>query len=107
MRKWVRMGQWPAIIEAQAKSGQGVNEFCEANDICRTSFFKWRRQLKKPAEPSGFKRLVVASPRAEIELREQEDLTGLRILVPNGYKVEANGCGMEDLRRALEMVGRL
>lgn len=42
-----RIKQWIPIFEEQARSGLGKEEWCEANGISRTSFYKWQREIRR------------------------------------------------------------
>lgn len=41
-----RMKQWISILEEQARSGLGKEEWCDANGISRNSFYKWQRKIR-------------------------------------------------------------
>ncbi|MHB9057105.1 MAG: IS66 family insertion sequence element accessory protein TnpA [Paludibacteraceae bacterium] len=43
----LRLKQWIPIFEEQAKSGLNKQEWCRQNDVKRTAFFKWQRELQK------------------------------------------------------------
>lgn len=43
----LRLKQWISIFEEQAKSGLNKQDWCEQNNIKRTAFFKWQRELQK------------------------------------------------------------
>ena len=46
-RKWQRrtLGQWKALLERQAASGQSIEAFCREESITTASFYRWRKQL--------------------------------------------------------------
>ena len=46
-RKWQRrtQGQWKALLERQATSGQSIEAFCREELITTASFYRWRKQL--------------------------------------------------------------
>jgi transposase-like protein len=50
-RKWKRrtQGQWKALLERQAASGQSIEAFCRGQSITTASFYRWRKQLSEPA----------------------------------------------------------
>ncbi len=50
-RKWQRRtaGQWKALLERQAVSGQSIEAFCREESITTASFYRWRKQLPKTA----------------------------------------------------------
>jgi len=39
--------QWREVLAAQESSGKSQEEYCRAAGISKTTFWKWRRQLKK------------------------------------------------------------
>lgn len=43
----LRMQKWISVIEEQAKSGMGKDEWCALHGINRTTFFRWQRQVRK------------------------------------------------------------
>ena len=50
-RKWQRRteGQWKALLERQAASGQSIEAFCRGESITTASFYRWRKQLSERA----------------------------------------------------------
>lgn len=80
--KYKHLGEaaWRGHIETQAHSGESVREYCEKNDLCASSFRRWRKELSPADEGAGFIRL---------ELQEDGLGMGLIITTPNGYRVEA------------------
>ena len=50
-RKWQRrtQGQWKALLERQAASGQSIEAFCRGESITTASFYRWRKQLSETA----------------------------------------------------------
>jgi hypothetical protein len=48
-RKWQRrtQGQWKALLERQAASGQSIEAFCRSESITTASFYRWRKQLSE------------------------------------------------------------
>jgi hypothetical protein len=43
----LRLKQWMPIFEEQAKSGLNKQDWCRQNEVKRTAFFKWQRELRK------------------------------------------------------------
>ena len=43
--------QWRAIIEGQRESGLTIEQYCTANAISRSGFWKWRKQLGSVKAP--------------------------------------------------------
>lgn len=43
----LRLKHWIPIFEEQAKSGLNKQEWCKQNNVKRTAFFKWQRELQK------------------------------------------------------------
>ncbi len=48
-KKWQRRteGQWKALLERQAASGQSIEAFCRGESITTASFYRWRKQLSE------------------------------------------------------------
>lgn len=76
--------QWIAIFEAQRASGLSVEAFCSANNISRSAYWKWSKQLgatkkavadKTSAPPAFIPIPIRATPTCKLEL----DLGTLRI----------------------------
>lgn len=75
--------QWIAIFEAQRASGLSVDAFCSANNISRSAYWKWSKQLgatkkavaAKTSAPTFIPIPIAATPTCKLEL----DLGTLRI----------------------------
>jgi len=42
----LRIQQWIPLLEAQAKSGMTKQDWCTANGIERSSFYRWQRECR-------------------------------------------------------------
>ena len=103
MSKRMTADRWPGIIAAQEKSGEKISEYCKRKNICRPSFFHWRKRLKETSSQSGFKRIDTnISP-----VVMPQGLGNIRIWTPNGYQIESNECKAEELKRVLEVVSQI
>jgi hypothetical protein len=68
--------QWIAIIEAQRASGLSIEAFCIANDISRSGFWRWSKELGgtegtgavNPIEPRFLPIPIKAVPSCGLEL---------------------------------------
>lgn len=58
-----RIKKWAPMLEEQARSGLNKDDWCKANGISRTAFFKWQREtrsymlannLKMPSISNGY-----------------------------------------------------
>ena len=72
---------WREIVAGHPVSGQTIRAFCKARQVTEASFFFWRRELLRRAQP------LAASPRL-IPVRVLPDST-LRVQVryPSGHVV--------------------
>lgn len=43
----IRLKSWIPIIEAQVRSGLSKKDFCQQNNICRGTFYKWQGILRE------------------------------------------------------------
>lgn len=43
----LRIKKWIPVIEEQAKSGMGKEEWCAMHGINRTSFFRWQKRVRE------------------------------------------------------------
>ena len=94
--------RWRELVMAQQSSGTPPVKYCREENICRTSFYAWRKRLgmaNAPAAPAvsvskGFMRL--RPPTTEVR--------GIRIETPNGYCVQTWPMGEDGLRNVLEML---
>lgn len=70
--------EWQDIIKRQVESGLGIEVFCDREGIAKSSFSKWKRNLKKETQFSkkGFVEL----------LPKKAEQTPLRVEIqfPNG-----------------------
>ena len=79
--------KWQAIVAAQENSGLDVVRYCEEKDICRSSFYARRKQLRSVAGPKpGFLKLM---PHAEagVFIPAATYETPVNIRTPNGYQI--------------------
>lgn len=94
--------RWREIISGHPRSGQTVRTYCKARQVTEASFFFWRRELERRAQP------LVASPRL-IPVRVLPD-SALRVQVrcPSGHVVRLSsrdGSVLSHLFRALNGSG--
>lgn len=63
-KRYYRHGEafWRELIERQARSGQGVRKFCQANGVATGTFDKWRATLAKRTDSGA--RGAVTTPDA-------------------------------------------
>ena len=102
MRQEKREDRWREVVLAQKASGLEPVEYCRKEELCRTSFYAWRKRLGMAEGPvagvklaKGFMRLMPpASAMAG----------GIRIETPNGYRVEALDVGEGGLKSVLEVL---
>ena len=48
--------EWQSILKAHSLSGASIRDFCRDHALLLSSFFRWRRKLKKPkVKPSTSK----------------------------------------------------
>lgn len=79
--------KWQAIIEAQQNSGVDVVEYCQTKNICRSSFYGRRKQLRNASnKKSGFLKLM-PSAKAGIFIPAASYETPVNIKTPNGYQI--------------------
>lgn len=41
---------WREVLQRFGSAGMTVEDFCRAEGLCRSSFTRWRRRLRTPAE---------------------------------------------------------
>ena len=90
--------KWREIVSGHPCSGQTVRAYCKARQVTEASFFFWRREMERRAQP------LTASPRL-IPVRVLPDST-LRVQVrcPLGHVVRLSshdGSLLSNLFRAL------
>jgi len=107
--------RWRKIILAQQASGLKPGEFCSKENICLTSFYAWRKRLglvpeaptsalqpdagdEKPVPDHGPKGFMQVTP-PYIEASR-----GIRIELPNGYRVAMDDVGQDGLKKLLELL---
>jgi hypothetical protein len=54
---------WREVLQRFDGAGMTVEDFCRAEGLCRSSFTRWRRRLRTPAEAS--RPVVVKATRQE------------------------------------------
>ena len=97
--------KWQALIAAQESSGMDIPRYCAAKNICRSSFYARRKQLRgRVRQKSGFLRLMPASAEAG---KLSVFAMPVNIRTPNGYMVELrltgdnSFCGILGILKAL------
>jgi hypothetical protein len=81
--------KWRGLVSEQARSGQGVAEFCRERKLCAPYFFWWRKRLRERA--TKFVEVQVREPTLSgagdprIEIRLQN---GRSLLVGRGFDPE-------------------
>lgn len=77
-----RRRDWPALVQAQATSGQSVREFCQSHGLSTTYFYARRRELtRSPSsvtyrDANDFVALPIETPSvvAEVEVALGDDV---------------------------------
>ena len=95
----VRM-KWLGVIQRQAKGSMGVDEFCKANTIPVSSFYKWRSEFRNYDEPQmrqlspEFMKFMESPPAfAAVAVSEDDEVTSgkaagkIEIVLPGGVKI--------------------
>jgi len=69
-RKWRRRtaGQWQALLERQAASGQSIEAFCRSESLTTASFYRWRKQLSQVQGAEQLSNSVPSSPAPFLDL---------------------------------------
>lgn len=92
-RKVRTQSEWEQLISEQMASGMSGSDFCDARGICKSVFWRWRKQLSslvrhgvKSLEPTDKGRFITmqvgepSQPRVRAEL-ELGDGIVLRVMV--------------------------
>jgi hypothetical protein len=62
---------WREVLQRFDGAGMTVEDFCRAEGLCRSSFTRWRRRLRTPAEaarPVAVKAVKQEGPAAFVDL---------------------------------------
>jgi hypothetical protein len=62
---------WREVLQRFDGAGMTVEDFCRAEGLCRSSFTRWRRRLRTPAEaarPVAVKAVKQEAPAAFVDL---------------------------------------
>jgi hypothetical protein len=83
---------WQQVIDAQAQSGLFIHQYCQINNISKSSFYKWRGRLKKSKATSQIQFAEVISitpPKASSNNQQSQPLKiqfhQLSIEIPPGF----------------------
>jgi len=106
--------KWRGIVLAQKTSGLYPIEFCRQNNICRPSFYQWRKMLGMADEAAGSGMIAIPGkdilrtknlPRGFIRVMPPIEKTeGICVETPNGYQVKTGQIGESGLKSVLEML---
>ena len=80
---------WKGHIQAQAKSGLTIKEYCRRHGLSRHTFGYWKKKLK--CSIAGSKGEVMQIPAVPIARLHCGDVFGLRIWTRSGHIVEVRG----------------
>ena len=95
-QKEITRQKWQALVKAQQESQLPVREFCQQRNVCKTTFYGWRKQMGfGENKTSGFMQITpvmaIAHPRIHIE-------------TPNGYRVEVEQVGLKNIFEMLRVL---
>lgn len=76
---------WKGHIQAQAKSGLTIKEYCKRHDLSRHTFGYWRKRIESAREGAD---QISAIPIARVQC---VDSYGLRIRTRDGHSIEVKG----------------
>ena len=80
-----KYGFWEGHIQAQARSGLTIKEYCRRHDISRHTFGYWKKKIGEAKERSE---QISVVPIGRLHCG---DFCGLRIRTRNGHIVEVRG----------------
>lgn len=103
---------WKKAIQEQPKSGLTIADYCQRENLPRTSFFAWRSRL---LDKKGFTRTdagikikkhlpILAAADRNLPAND-ESPSVIKICTPNGYSVEITNCNSGNLRPVLSVLG--
>ena len=102
MRQEKREDRWREVVLAQKASGLEPVEYCRKEELCRTSFYAWRKRLGLIQDPRAGVKLSKGFIRLMAPVSAMA--AGIRIETPNGYRVEAGHAGEDGLKSVLEVL---
>ncbi|MBN2863364.1 MAG: hypothetical protein JXN62_09400 [Bacteroidales bacterium] len=90
------------LLERQKESGLSVRSFCSNECIAPSSFYYWKKKIKKETVGQGFIPLVVQTPRSSIYPTQRPEGDGMgafpmEIAYPNGTTLR--------IKHALDLAG--
>jgi hypothetical protein len=94
---------WEEHIAAWRSTGLSQAEYCRSNGLVKSRFWYWRRRLDRhEAEDISFVPVAV-SPN-----RTSPPSGAIRVITPNGYRIELeNGFDPHGMRQLLDAIGGL
>ncbi|MFU8832593.1 MAG: IS66 family insertion sequence element accessory protein TnpA [Wenzhouxiangella sp.] len=93
-----RREHWRGLIDQQARSGQSIRVWCEANGIKQGQYYSWKSRLRAPSPQATGK----AGSFIPLELPSPGTLS---IDFGRDIHVEVSGdCSLDHLRAALEVL---
>ena len=100
-RKRVRRN-WPAVLQAYARSGLSVSAFCHQQGISDSLLYRWRRRCQTEAVPEANEGFVELHP-----VDAPPSRSGVTVVTDGGWRLElAPGFDAATLERALACAQR-
>ena len=81
-----------ALLNRQQESGLSIKDFCSNEGIAPSSFYYWKKKLRKNSSTKGFIPLVVKSSRSITQTvsagqNQMDDNNLLEVVYPNGAMI--------------------
>ncbi len=77
---------WENHIQAWQETSLSQSEYCRRNDLIRHRFWYWRKRIERPRE-EDIAFVPVALPPKPMGIASQ----AVRVITPNGYRIELAG----------------
>ena len=95
-----KLGEWAERVSACRNSGLSVRAWCQENDICEQTYYKWQRRLYDPAQNQQENRFAEVTPQAMncSGIAVTVQLGGVELAIHNG----ADAATVEAVLRAVK-----
>ena len=81
-----KLGEWAERVSACRNSGLSVRAWCQENEVCEQTYYRWQRRLYELAQNQAENRFAEITPQAKnrSDIAVTVQIGGVELAVHNG-----------------------